>query len=78
MALPTAIERLNAHLIGFVRAYTFQLARRVEPQLPDGDDAPGRGAADDEQLGVEAAWRGSALFGGRGVHVPVSATDGRP
>ena len=27
MSLPTAIERLNAHLIGFVRAYTFQLAR---------------------------------------------------
>ena len=45
MALPTAIERLNAHLIGFVRAYTFQLARRVEPQLPDGDDAPGHQAA---------------------------------
>lgn len=45
MSLPTAIERLNAHLIGFVRAYTFQLARGIEPQLPDGAGAPGHQAA---------------------------------
>lgn len=46
MSLPTAIERLNAHLIGFVRAYTFQLARRIEPQLPsEAADAPGHQAA---------------------------------
>lgn len=49
MSLPTAIERLNAHLIGFVRAYTFQLARGIQPQLPtgsaDGADAPGHQAA---------------------------------
>lgn len=48
MALPTTIERLNAHLIGFVRAYTFQLARGIEPQLPhagEGIDIPGHQAA---------------------------------
>lgn len=46
MSLPTTIERLNAHLIGFVRAYTFQLARRIEPQLPsEAADAPGHQAA---------------------------------
>lgn len=49
MSLPTAIERLNAHLIGFVRAYTFQLARGIEPQLPSGNaegvDVPGHQAA---------------------------------
>ena len=48
MALPTTIERLNAHLIGFVRAYTFQLARGIEPQLPhagEGVDVVGHQAA---------------------------------
>ena len=48
MALPTTIERLNTHLIGFVRAYTFQLARGIEPQLPnagEGVDVVGHQAA---------------------------------
>lgn len=48
MALPTTIERLNTHLIGFVRAYTFQLARGIEPLLPnagEGVDVVGHQAA---------------------------------
>lgn len=45
MPLPSSIQHLSPHLIGFVRAYSWQLARGFDPELPTGSEAEGHQAA---------------------------------